>query len=125
MSLEVNIAQEEQQVKRVSLDGRLDTLTAPQLDRALETLQGPLSMLVFDMEGLSYISSAGLRSIFKATKAVQKSGGRVGLMNMQPQVRKVFDIVKALPDVPIFRDDTEMDAYLTQMQQKMLDGELD
>jgi hypothetical protein len=42
---------------------------------------------------------------------------------MQPQIKKVFDIVKALPDVPIFKDDAEMDEYLTHMQNQVLDGE--
>lgn len=123
MSLEVNITEEKPQVKRVRLSGRLDTNTAPQLDEEVTSVIPGLSMLIFDLAALEYISSAGLRVVFKATKTIQQQGGRAGVMNMQPQIRKVFDIVKAMPDVPIFQNDAEMDDYLSAMQQKILDGD--
>ncbi len=122
MPLEFNISEKQATVQRVELSGRLDTLTAPQLDRALDDVPPDTRMLIFDMTALDYISSAGIRSIFKATKSVQRNGGRAGVLNMQPQIRKVFDIVKAMPDVPIFRNDEEMDEYLDAMQKKIIDG---
>jgi anti-sigma B factor antagonist len=103
----------------VTLTGRLDTNTAPELDQQLnDILQTPPAMLVFNMAQLEYISSAGLRVIFKAVKAVKSTGGQCGVLKMPPAIKKVFDIVKALPDVPIFKDDQEMDAYLSAMQQQ-------
>ena len=53
--------------------------------------------LIFDLAKLEYISSAGLRTIFKTKKATAKSGGATFVVNPQPQVQKVFDIVKAMP----------------------------
>ena len=44
-------------------------------------------------------------------------------MHLQPQIQKVLDIVKALPAVPIFKNEQEMDDYLDAMQQKVIDGE--
>ena len=123
MSLELDISEQQPQVQRVRLSGRLNTLTAPQLDSALAPVLADTHMLVLDMAALDYISSAGLRSIFKATKTLKSAGGRVGVLNMQPQIRKVFDIVKAMPDVPIFKNDAEMDQYLDAMQQKIIDGD--
>lgn len=123
MSLALDISEQQPQVHRVRLSGRLDTVTAPELDQALAPLLGGTQMLVLDMAALDYISSAGLRSIFKATKALKAAGGRTGVLNMQPQIRKVFDIVKAMPDVPIFKNDAEMDQYLDAMQQKIIDGD--
>lgn len=123
MSLQVNIAEEKPGVKRVHISGRLDTSTAPQLEEAVTPAVAGSQMLIFDLAELEYISSAGLRVVFKATKGIQQNGGRAGVMNMQPQIQKVFDIVKAMPDVPIFKNDDEMDEYLSAMQQKILDGD--
>lgn len=123
MSLALDISEQQPRVHRVRLSGRLDTVSAPELDQALAPLLGGTQMLVLDMAALDYISSAGLRSIFKATKTLKAAGGRTGVLNMQPQIRKVFDIVKAMPDVPIFKNDAEMDQYLDAMQQKIIDGD--
>ena len=124
MSLNIKIKKEQGAAKRVSLNGRLDTNTAPELEAELDTLVAePIQLLVFDMTDLEYISSAGLRVVFKATKAMKAKGGKSGILKMQPQIKKVFDIVKALPDVPIFKDDDEMDEYLSHMQQQVLDDQ--
>ena len=124
MSLNIKITAEQGAVKRVSLNGRLDTITAPDLETELDQLVSEaIQLIIFDMTDLEYISSAGLRVIFKATKAMKAKDGRTGILKMQPQIKKVFDIVKALPDVPIFKNDAEMDEYLTHMQQQVLGRE--
>lgn len=124
MSLTVSITDDKGKAKRVALSGRLDTITAPELEAQLDELTAlPIALVIFDMSDLEYISSAGLRVIFKAVKTMKTNGGKAGVLKMQPQIKKVFDIVKALPDVPIFKDDSEMDEYLTHMQNKVLDGE--
>ncbi len=124
MSLAIKITAEQGAAKRVSLNGRLDTITAPELEAELDSLVAEsIHLIVFDMTDLEYISSAGLRVIFKATKAMKARGAKTGILKMQPQIKKVFDIVKALPDVPIFKNDEEMDEYLTHMQQQVLDDQ--
>ena len=106
-------------VLRVSLDGSLDGITAPQLDADLTArIRSGINLLVLDMKRLSYISSAGLRVVFKAAKALRPMGGSVAMANRQPQIVKVFEIVKALPDMQVFKSDDELDEYLTSMQQK-------
>jgi anti-anti-sigma regulatory factor len=52
-------------------------------------------------------------------KAMKEGGGSVLLTNLQPQIRKVFDIIKALPSLSIFESVEELDEYLTQMQRKV------
>jgi anti-anti-sigma regulatory factor len=49
--------------------------------------------------------------------------GKFMLLNLQPQVRKVFDIIKALDGMNVFKSQEEMDEYLTAMQNKVLDGD--
>jgi len=78
---------------------------------------------VLDLAQLAYISSAGIRSILKARKAMATRQGKVLVVNPQPQIQKVFDVVKAVPMDDIFASTAEADAYLDAMQRKVLRGE--
>ena len=110
---------------RVALRGRLDTHTYSEFDRALAPLLADVKVdtLVLDLSGLEYISSAGIRSLFKARKALTARSGKVLVANPQPQIRKVFDMVKAVPLGEIFASTEEADAYLDAMQRKVLQGD--
>jgi anti-anti-sigma factor len=109
----------------IALAGRLDSNTAPQLDAVLDrVLHGaPLSKLVFDLSRLEYLSSAGIRCFIRARKAVEPGGGKVAIINPQPAVRKVLDIVKAIPAAGIFKDVAELDEYLDAIQKQVRDGD--
>jgi anti-anti-sigma factor len=74
------------------------------------------ALTVLDMRDLDYISSAGLRVIFKAAKQVKSAGNRLAAANRKPHIEKVFEILKALPDMAVFANDAEMDEYLESMQ---------
>lgn len=74
----------------IKLSGRLDTNTAPQLDDELKNILGDLSSLIFDLENLEYISSAGLRVIL-ATQKTMMNHGEMELINVQDMVNEVFD----------------------------------
>ena len=76
----------------VKLIGRLDTMTSSQLEEALDGIIADTVDLVFDMEELEYISSAGLRIILSAQKLLSKKGGNVSIINCQPDVKEVFSI---------------------------------
>ena len=103
----------------INLGGSLDTNTAPELESLLAAQLTPaIHLLVLDMKGLDYISSAGLRVVFKASKDMKAQGGKLAVANRQPQIVKVFDIVKALPDLNIFESQQEMDDYLSAMQKQ-------
>ncbi len=109
--------------QRVVVGGRLDTHTFAELDAVLlPLLDADAFTLVLDLEPLEYISSAGLRSIFRARKQLAANGGQLLVVNPQPQIRKVFDMVKAVPLEEIFTSWQEMDAYLDAMQRKVTAG---
>lgn len=102
----------------VKLTGSLDTLTAPELERQLApVLCGPVKDLVFDLAQLKFISSAGLRVFAAARKTLRERGGQTSFVNLQPQIQEVFEIIKSLPGVAIFKDMAELDQYLTARQQ--------
>jgi anti-anti-sigma factor len=126
MSLDIRIQPAANGSQRVAVGGRLDTHTYEDLDVALAPLLTPqLQSLVLDLSALEYISSAGIRSIFKARKALVGHGGKVLVVNPQPQIQKVFDVVKAVPLNEIFSSTAEADAYLDAMQRKVLQGDDD
>jgi len=113
---------ENKSVARVSLAGALNTDTAPGFDQELQKVvaQG-LDLTVLDMKELDYISSAGLRVIFKAAKQTKAAGHRMAAANRKPHIDKVFEILKALPDMAVFANDQELDDYLDTMQSKVRD----
>ncbi len=75
----------------VTLLGRLDTTTAPQLETSLNEVIPNASNLVFDMTKLEYISSAGLRVLLKAQKEMSKKG-TMKLIHVSPEVMEVFEL---------------------------------
>lgn len=106
----------------LSCVGKLDTETSPLLEKELkQVLQKSPELIAFDLEGLNYMSSAGVRVLIVAHKAMRDSGGKVVLLNLQPQIKKVLEIINALPDQRIFRDMKELDAYLDRMQKRVLE----
>ena len=111
---------EKKSVARVALAGALNTDTAPGFDQELQAVvaQG-LDLTVLDMKELDYISSAGLRVIFKAAKQTKAAGHRLAAANRKPHIDKVFEILKALPDMAVFANDQELDDYLDTMQSQV------
>jgi anti-anti-sigma factor len=121
----LKIVAEPSNPSNIALVGRLDSSTAPQLDEVLDrVLHGtPLSRLVFDLSRLEYLSSAGIRCFIRARKAIESRGGKVAIVNPQPAVRKVLDIVKAIPAAGIFKDVAELDDYLDHIQRQVREGD--
>ena len=123
MALKVTVTEDRSFSRTVHLDGRLDNETAEDLDIELDKLvRSPANVIVFDLAALEYISSAGLRSIFRAQRAMTERSGRIVLVHARPQVQKVFEIVRAGDLAAIFTSIEELDEYLDAMQQKIIDG---
>ena len=75
----------------IELAGRLDTTTAPALDKTIGEDIGGEESLVLDLKGIEYISSAGLRVILSAQKKMQKAGS-MKLINVCESVMEVFEM---------------------------------
>lgn len=74
-----------------ALEGRLDTVTAPELEQALkESLEG-VTELRLDMEKLEYISSAGLRVLLAAQKQMNRQG-KMELVHVGETIREIFEV---------------------------------
>ena len=88
MTIEIKKNQEETIIKIV---GRLDTITAPALDKTINEDIGDTQNLVLDVKGMEYISSAGLRVLLAAQKKMQKIGS-MKVINVCEEVMEVFEM---------------------------------
>ncbi len=104
-----------------SLDSNTYTILQEKVDSVLE--QAP-TMVVFDMQDLDYLSSAGVRVILKTKDALKKNDGKITFMNLQPQIKKVFEIINAIPSMKIFTSIQELDEYLDVIQKKVKEGDV-
>ncbi len=84
----------------VKISGRLDTQTAPELEKEIVTELGTYGELILDLNGLEYISSAGLRVILKAQK-LMNTQGVMKLTGVNENVMEVFEITGFLDIVTI------------------------
>lgn len=75
----------------IALKGRLDTLTAPQLEEELNAGIEDVTSLVFDFTELEYISSAGLRVLLSAQKTMNIKGS-MKVKNVSEEIREIFDV---------------------------------
>ena len=101
--------------------GSLDSNTYASLEEhiAAVTKRKP-GALVLDLKDLIYISSAGVRVLIAAQKAMKAAGGGFAIVNLQPQIRKVFEIIMALPSPNVFESVADLDRYLSGIQKKVL-----
>ena len=117
MALKVNSAETRPGVFTVSPIGSLDGNTYKILEVTVESILGQLpDIIIFDLEFMDYINSMGVRVLLKTKKELEKHNGKIMFMHLQPQIRKVFDILNALPTLQVFTSIQELDEYLDAMQ---------
>ena len=75
----------------LALEGRLDTSTAPELEKEINDVMDGLIELTLDFKCLDYISSAGLRVLLAAQKQMNKQGSMT-LCNVNADIMEIFDI---------------------------------
>lgn len=89
--MELNI-RKENVTTIVEIIGRLDTVTAPDLDAAVKPLIADGVELIFDCEKLEYISSSGLRIVIATHKQMTAYSGRLVVRHLNKEVKSVFDL---------------------------------
>ena len=120
--LEVVIKRETEQVYLIKLKGRIDSDTYKQLDEKVSLALVPsTNTIILDMEEVNYVSSAGLGVIFNLKKTLEENKGSLIISGLKPQVKKVFEVVKALPEENIFTSRKELDKYLDVIQKREIE----
>jgi anti-sigma B factor antagonist len=122
MPLQVSVSKRQEGSYLITLEGRLDTNTYLDFEEAIRpVLTSSPRLLVLDFAKLDYISSMGIKALVSARKAVRSQDGHVVLINLQPQIRKVFEIVSALPREAVFFSIEEADKYFDIVQKKEIE----
>jgi anti-sigma B factor antagonist len=75
----------------LSLEGRLDTITAPELEEVVKSSIAGIDDLTFDFEKLEYVSSAGLR-VLLSTQKIMMGQGTMVVKNVSDVIREIFDV---------------------------------
>ena len=92
----------------LNVTGSIDASTSPNVEQAVNAaLVGGRRRLIFDMSGVNYISSAGLRAMLLAAKQAKAAGGGVAVFGLQAGVEEVFTISGFGRIVPIASSDAE------------------
>ena len=87
---------------KVTLEGRLDTLSAPQLNQELSDSLDGITSLIFDFEKLEYISSAGIRVIITAQKTMNQQG-TMKILHVNDEIMEIFEVTR-LTDIMIIEN---------------------
>jgi len=126
MSLDIQIKKKKDYVYGVELKGSIDVDSYQQLEDELkEIINQDTKAVIVDMAGVDYISSIGIRVIVWAKKEMKKNEASFAMVNLQPQIEKVFDSMKILPMLDIFSDMPEADMYIDQIIKEEMDKQKD
>lgn len=118
MAIKISIKANQQDHFIVAIAGRLDSETAPQCEAGIKHLLAPATKsLTFDLRELDYISSAGLRILVKAMKALESHKGVVRIKNAQAPVAKVIEIADLIP-ADVAASEKSADIFLDAVQRK-------
>jgi|GEM_PF-372970 len=125
MPLNIRSRETSPQFFEIELEGRLDSDTSRQLETLLDSLfAGQVRGIRYDMAGLAYISSRGLAMFIKTANQLKRRQGHdpqqvsLILMNLQPQVRKIFQMTNVLLDVMLCESEEEADRYFEIIQNR-------
>mgnify|MGYP001822444190 CR=1 FL=1 len=127
MVLKITATQTNVRTSQITLSGKLDSETSVAFDQQIQTsINGGSCIIVLDMAGVEMITSAGVGVVMKAKTTLAKRAGDLMMLNMQPQIKKVFEIVRLLPTLTVFESTEEMDNYLIKIQERIQeDGSFD
>ena len=120
MELTVKIKQKDSGTVTVSPVGSLDSETYRLLDMEIGGLIAePIETLVLDLADVDFITSSGVGAITKAKSMLSQRGADLAIINLQPQVEKVFEIMDLLPMLNVFENTQELDEYLGKVQRRI------
>ena len=117
MSLQITVNEKRTSEFTISPVGSIDSETADIFEKKVDSILALApKVIIFNMEGVTYITSMGLSVMVKAERAIKASGKTLIVVNLPPQIKKVFDVVASLPAFNVFESIEEADEYLLKIQ---------
>lgn len=122
MSLQINVIESRTNEFTIAPVGSIDSDTCTTFDKKVDSILAlDPKVIIFNMQDLVYITSMGLSVMVKTEKAIKERGKTLIVINIPPQIKKVFDVVAALPAMNVFESVEEADAYLLKIQRDEID----
>jgi len=121
MDLKIKIEKKQEGYYIVSPVGSIDSDTYMEFEKQLKAILPSAKALNLNMEGVTYLSSIGFSVIFKAKEAIEKNGGSLAIASLQPNVKRIFDAVQAIPEslfASLETADEYLDAYIAHIYEK-------
>ena len=116
MPLSIKINEKAKNVYYVILNGSLDTETHHKLEKSLEGIvTRDIKAIFLDMAGVNYISSTGIKVVVMLKKKLDEENASFAMINLQPNIKKIFDVMKLLPILEIFDEMPDADKYIDQI----------
>ena len=121
MSLNIKLQEKRPNVFHAEIKGAIDSETHMDLEKALgDVIKENTKALVLDMKGIDYVSSIGIRAIMWAKKTLEGYNASFSMVDMQPKIKNIFDMMKLLPIFDIFDDMPQADKFIDQMIEEEL-----
>ncbi len=116
MELKIKINKKKDHVYFIELNGPIDSDTYNELQEKLnEVIDDNTKAVILDMGGVDYVSSAGIGVVMNVKKSLQQKNANFAMVNLRPQIKKVFDVMKILPVIDILDDIPDADKYIDQI----------
>ena len=123
MELKVGIEHVKHGMVILSPVGSIDTNTCELLGKEIKkALKRSVTTLVLDMAGVDFITSRGVGLIVKTKASLTQKNQDLAVMNIQPQVKKVFEIMHLVPTLNVFTGRDDLDSYLGSVQHKIVEN---
>ncbi len=120
MGLEISVLKTNANVNKVRLSGSIDNDTFRELESSLnEVIATTSKAVVVDMADVEMVTSAGIGVLTSALKLAQKRNLEFAMVELQPQVKKVFEIMRLMPILNVFESQLELDDYLKRIQRRI------
>lgn len=122
--MRIDVMKEKPGFVRFTPHGPIDSDTCLEFQEKIKPLSAPpVKNVLFDLNDVGYLSSAGLGVFFQLKKELLARGGDVFFCNLKPAIQKLFDIVKALPKETVFESYEEADRYFYRIIAEELERE--
>ena len=106
--------------------GPIDSDTYLDFDHEIKSLLVATTHgIILDLSNVDYISSAGLGILFTMKKFLKQNNGELLFTNLKPQIKRLFEVVNALPKETLFRNNEEADAYFYKIMNQEINRDLE